>query len=600
MKKKPHHEWSKDKLVHYVDLLLKRKKFGIVWEPKDEDVAEKCKQMLPVISYDEKKSILNNNGETNILIQGDNYESLSVLNYTHKKKIDIIYIDPPYNTGDKDFMYNDKFIDTEDHYRHSKWLSFMQKRLLLSKRLLKDTGFMFVSIDENEFAQLKILMDEIFGRENFINCITVKTKTSSGASGGGEDKKLKKNIEFLLFYAKNRNFFKYQPVYIKRNLFDIIDEKEEDGKSFEYKSVLKDLGSKKLYKVIKDGSGKDIKIYKHAKYKVLTLKAFAKENNCTEKEVYLNHLDKIFRLQPAQSSIRTRVNTATENSKDLYSIEYTPRSGKNKGTIATNYYLKCDLVNWLSDTTQKIGDKLIKQEKAGTLWDDLTWQGLSSEGGVKFRSKKPIAFLERMFSLYPYENATILDFFAGSGSTGHAVLNLNEKDGQKRKFILCTNDKDENGSHKIMTTVLYPRIINVINGYGKKKGLGGNLRFFKTEFIDKIKTDKDKRDFVRKAAEMLCLSEETFDKIISNKDFALYESIDKATMIIFDENEIEEAKKVLKKNKKMISIYIFSYDHTVDESDFEDIPKVKIKPIPEVILNVYRKIFKELYKPKEI
>ena len=99
---------------------------------------------------------------------------------------------------------------------------------------------------------------------------------------------------------------------------------------------------------------------------------------------------------------------------------------------------------------------------------------------------------------------------------------------------------------------------------------------------------------------MLCLSEETFDKIISNKDFALYESIDKATMIIFDENEIEEAKKVLKKNKKIISIYIFSYDHTVDESDFEDIPKVKIKPIPEVILNVYRKIFKELYKPKEI
>src|SRR3989338_305938 len=142
--------------------LKKKKKYGLVWEEKPEEVIDMCKKKLPVLKEVKNKEIITDkNKPMNLLIEGDNYHALSVLNYTHAKKVDVIYIDPPYNTGNKDFIFNDRFVDKEDGYRHSKWLSFMEKRLKLAKNLLKDTGVIFISIDDNEFSQLKILCDEI-------------------------------------------------------------------------------------------------------------------------------------------------------------------------------------------------------------------------------------------------------------------------------------------------------------------------------------------------------------------------------------------------------------------------------------------------------
>ena len=141
-------EWSKQDLIEEVKKLKKRKKYGIVWEDKPEQVAELCKEKLPILAEDKSKEIeTDKNKPVNILIEGDNYHALSVLNYTHKGKIDVIYIDPPYNTGNKDFKYNDSWVDSEDSYRHSKWLSFIEKRLKLTKSLLKSTGGIFISID---------------------------------------------------------------------------------------------------------------------------------------------------------------------------------------------------------------------------------------------------------------------------------------------------------------------------------------------------------------------------------------------------------------------------------------------------------------------
>ena len=299
MAKKDYHKWSKDKLVHEIKTLLKRKKFGLVWEDQEEDVATKCEDFLPVLSKVKKKNIKNDKNDLqHILIEGDNYHALSTLCYTHKKKIDVIYIDPPYNKGTKDFMYNDVWVDEKNgRYKthiHSTWLSFMEKRLSLAKRLLKDEGMIFVSIDEIEFAHLKVLMDDIFGADNFINCVVVKTKSGAGASGGGEDKKLKKNVEYLMFYAKNRSSFSYNPVFIERNLMDIIEEKREKGKRFEYQSILSDYGEKKLLKTIKDGKGDNIKIYKHTKYKIDTVSKIIKKEKITEKEVYLKYLKTFF------------------------------------------------------------------------------------------------------------------------------------------------------------------------------------------------------------------------------------------------------------------------------------------------------------------
>jgi adenine-specific DNA-methyltransferase len=205
------------------------------------------------------------------------------------------------------------------------------------------------------------------------------------------------------------------------------------------------------------------------------------------------------------------------------------------------------------------------------------------------------------------KEAIILDFFAGSGTTGHAVLELNKRDSGKRQFILCTDDQDNNGSGTtIAKDICYPRIKKAIEGFSFKnkkfESLGGNLKYFKTSFVANVKTDNDKRIFTNKSAEMLCLAEKTFDKIVNKKgQFALYQNNEQITGIIYDEDYINDFKQEIEKFKKSIVVYVFSYDHTYSEEDFSDIKNlVKVKPIPEVILNVYRKIYKDLYKTKRI
>ena len=162
-------EYTHEELIEYIKTLKKQKRFGLVWEDKPENVVRECETKLPVVKEVEEKAIENASGEpTNIIIEGDNYHALSVLNYTHAGKIDVIYIDPPYNTGNKDFIYNDCYVDKEDTFRHSKWLSFMEKRLRLAKNLLADDGVIFISIDDNEQANLKLLCDSVFGDNNLL------------------------------------------------------------------------------------------------------------------------------------------------------------------------------------------------------------------------------------------------------------------------------------------------------------------------------------------------------------------------------------------------------------------------------------------------
>lgn len=156
-------------LEKQIKVLKDRKKFGLVWEPHDEDVVLQCKTQVPTLKEVKTRKLVSDNSlPNNILIEGDNYHSLSVLNYTHKGKIDLIYIDPPYNTKNKDFIYDDNYVDYDDSFRHSKWISFINKRLLLAKNLLNENGILFVSIDDNEQSYLKILCDQIFGEQNFV------------------------------------------------------------------------------------------------------------------------------------------------------------------------------------------------------------------------------------------------------------------------------------------------------------------------------------------------------------------------------------------------------------------------------------------------
>lgn len=170
MDKKKSYEDLEKRIIELESKLKFLNKYGLVWDKEDtkEDVVLHCENNIPLLVQEEDKKIICNEGENNILIEGDNYHALTALNFVAKETIDIIYIDPPYNTGHNDFSYNDKFVDKEDCYRHSKWLNMISKRLVLAKELLKKDGIIFISIDDKEQANLKLLCDSIFGENNFI------------------------------------------------------------------------------------------------------------------------------------------------------------------------------------------------------------------------------------------------------------------------------------------------------------------------------------------------------------------------------------------------------------------------------------------------
>lgn len=202
MTKKDYTNWDRNDLIKEIEQLRKRKKYGLVWEDKPENVVEQCKTELPVLEEVKTKEIITDPEKpVNLLIEGDNYHALSVLNYTHKGKIDVIYIDPPYNTGAKDWKYNNDYIDGEDPYRHTKWISFMSHRLNIAKNLLTPDGIICVTIDDYEVSKLWLLMEEIFGENNFLGAIAIRINP-----GGRKSKrKIAAQHEYALFFSRNTN-----------------------------------------------------------------------------------------------------------------------------------------------------------------------------------------------------------------------------------------------------------------------------------------------------------------------------------------------------------------------------------------------------------
>ena len=276
----------------------KKKDYGLVWdnEKNKEKIVEDCKTKLPILERAKDKEIITDKTKPmNLMIEGDNYHALTCLNYTHKGKIDVIYIDPPYNTGKaKEWKFNDKYVDKEDRFRHSKWLNMMEKRLRLAHNLLTDDGVIFISIDDNEQANLKLLCDEIFEEDNFINNVVLKTKESSGASGGGEDKGYKKNKEFLFVYSKNKLFLELEKKIMKKDLMEYIQERKDNDIGFYYTRVLLDDGNK-IFKGTFESNGEQVEVCEHDNFKFENISSIIKSEKISEEEkVYLKYFDKIF------------------------------------------------------------------------------------------------------------------------------------------------------------------------------------------------------------------------------------------------------------------------------------------------------------------
>ena len=528
---------------------LEKERYGLVWEDREEDVAKRCDSELPLLQEDCTKEIVCDASlPYNIIIEGDNYHSLYALSFTHKKSIDVIYIDPPYNTGKKkEWKYNDNWVDENDKYRHSKWLSFMSKRLRLAKNLLKNTGVIFISIDNNEVAQLKLLCDSVFGEKNYFGQIIWRKK-----SGGGQtDDFFVTEHEYILCYRRTSAF-----VWMDETIpMSSKGYKSEDEK-----------GKYRLVKLAKWGTA-------------------AKREDRPTMYFSLKSPDKkrIYPIAPDGTPGRWRVGKKKMKSLiDKGLVEW----AKDDDGIWTPY----EKVYYDGDDVKVLKNRSIYYYVAET--GDAT-RLLTKIFGKKdvFENPKPIELIKELLS--HSKNAIVLDFFAGSASTGHAVLEMNKEDGGNRKFILCTNNENS-----ICTKVTYPRIEKVINGYSNVEGIPANLKYYTQTFVPIVTSDNDKRELVNRCTEMLCVAEDCFELVRRrNKlsDFSIFKSTKKQMAIIYDEDSICDCTDYLNEHKpeQETIIYVFSYDHTYDTDDFEGLTiNFSVKPIPEAIINVYRKISK--------
>jgi adenine-specific DNA-methyltransferase len=426
----------------------------------------------------------------------------------------------------------------------------MEKRLRLAKNLLKDNGLLFVSIDDNEFSQLKVLCDEIL-LDNFI--ATLIWKKSAGV--GNDTKYFASDHEYILVYSKNKD--KLQPFFVNLD--------KEIKQTYKYKdNNFNKLGPYKrrnlLYKLPEMNAKRP-----NLRYPI----------KCPDNEIIMPSTIWKWseaRFLKAKSENRIEFIKNKHGKWQVYFKMYLYENGKERKmkprTILLNVGMTKDGTNELKEI---FGRKV-------------------------FDYPKPTALIQHLLQIHPNKEAIILDFFAGTGTTAHAVLKINNNDGGNRKFILCTNNENN-----ICTEICYPRLKWVIQKSEKESNSKliegknpGNLKYFKTDFVDAEPTDKNKEKMVNKSTEMLCLKENCFDKIREGDSFKIFtDKKDKLLGIVYEDKGITNIKKEIKRlNRKMI-VYVFSLDDSAREEEFEDVKDlVDLKPIPEVILNIYRRIFK--------
>ena len=605
---------TNDEKSALLGLLRSHKKYGLVWEEKPEDVEENLQNMLPVLIEKPEKSIVSTEEDApnHILIEGDNLEALTALTYTHEGQVNIIYIDPPYNTGNKDFIYNDNYVDSEDAFRHSKWLSFISKRLKIAKRLLSENGMILISIDDNEYANLKSLCDEIFGEKNFICNFIWKSK-----SGGANDARfIATDTEYILFYVKDGDKFALN-LDNEMTVTTSYNREDENGRYALDRLDKQSLGyheSLDFPIVAPDGT-------------VYTVFHKDPEN-------------KVARWRWGKDTVEERYDELVFENGCVYTKNY-----ESEGAMPRN---------------------LLVEDRFGRTRTGKT-ELFSIIGANSFDNPKPSKLLTHFLKLYPSKDCTVLDFFAGSGTSMNAVLSQNNLDGGHRKCILCTCNEGN-----ICTNITYPRVRNIITGYksqGKQKvelyceplnltklkkadkflkqanaikednkikynsikiefsdgflsvfgelnkqqdiaGFSNNsLRYYVTDFIDRERTMPNMRKLVSLATDMLCIKEDiytevtTFGKLKLNPQIARYFNNGGAQMLVIYREEairyfVDEIENLDFNGK--LKVYLFAPDRYAFDDDFFAVnDKVQLCALPAAIYDAYQKVLPKR-KPKLI
>lgn len=474
--------------INEIETELTSKKYGLVWEEHEERVDVEMQHNVPVFTEVADREIVSDEKlPYNFLLEGDNLHSLKLLEKTHKGKIDLIYIDPPYNTGKKDFRYDDRFVETEDNFRHSKWLSFIFKRLSISKRLLKEDGIIFISVDDNEYSAMKMVCDDIFGEDNRVATLVWKKRYQ-----GAKEKHIVVCHEYLLMYCINK--------LLLPAIFVPSDE--------EYaKKYFKQSDEYGLYRTQPLEAGKSMDDRENLRFAII-----APDGS----EIY-----------PKRQWIWSKEHV--EEGINNHSIGFS-KSKQGEWNVFIKQYLNDESGEQRKTKQFSIIDGIYTQHGTKEI------ESIFGDGNV-FKFPKPTDLICKILDIVPFSNnITVLDFFAGSGTTAHAIMKKNLHDGGKRKFILCTNNESN-----ICEDVTYQRIKTVITGQRADNthysdGISANLKYYKTDFVSKCADEPEysvNDELLKHIAEMvqlenavkldgtnyiLAMSDEEADTIIADKE----------------------------------------------------------------------------------
>lgn len=577
--------------------------YGLRWMDVPEAFEAEAENAIPTLEEVKEKAITNDDGKpTHILIEGDNFHALTCLNYTHKGNIDVIYIDPPYNTGSDGFVYKDKRVMDKfpdgttvpsDHpLRHSYWLSFMHKRLELAKNLLSERGVIFISIDDNEQANLKLLCDQVFGEKNFVANFIWRGGRRNMA------KWISTSHEYMLMYANDLGYCDRTNIewYEKKRGLDAIYKEAEfcvktaNGDYEEASAMLK-----KWYKSLSpDNPSKDHEHYcwidKRGVYFAADISRGG--GGGPQWSITNPYTGEIVKTPQRGWAYSTIEELQQDIASDLIHFN-------GSGVPCRKHYLK-------DSETQILETVFYKDRRASSKrLRDLM-------GNDVFSFPKDETIIREKLKSFSTPSSIILDFFAGSGTTMHATMQLNEEDGGHRQCILAQQNENN-----ICEAVTYERNKRVMQGYTNAKGeaiagLGNSMKYYRTAFVGEHKitdiTDADKVALTQKAGCLLALGENTLEEIRTAKSYQIFQlrKGDKPTndfgytAVYFSGNlmhfaefrrEIERIQQ--EQPLSRIAVYVFTWgDPSIFENEFDDLSGITIKPIPQPILEIYQNINK--------
>ena len=610
---------SSEEKAYLIELVNTKKKYGLVWEEKPEDVEEQLRSMLPVFKEVKERAIISENTDApnHILIEGDNLHALTALSYTHEGKIDVIYIDPPYNTGkENEFRYNDKWILKDDPFKHSTWLAFISKRLKIAKKLLADDGVLICHIDENEFDALNLLLEtEVFTTNDFLGVIVWNKLNPKGEVTG-----VATMHEYVLIYAKNKDQFK--------NLENILTRSKPNASKIlnKAKQLFNKIGKQQIPETIKE-------VIKPFNYSKELLKDFEVlydlELVNTEFQAWLSKQDfsggeKGYKFIDKNGDVFQSVSMAAPDKPETRShrplihpitdkLCPVPEKGWRCTDETMDNYLAKDLVIFGKDEKTQPRRKYLLKENMYEVTPSIYNNGSSDENLMKdLKLKFPYpkvtsASIYFLNNIHPNPKI-ILDFFAGSGTTLHATMALNAEDGGNRQCILVTNNEN-----KIAEEVTYERNKRVIQGYTNAKGeqveglVNNNLRYFQADFVPSERTEINRRLLTARSTELLCIKEDCFldvtkDYNIKERQAKLFTNgLGKYMIVIYHSRNQEEVIAQLTEliqnleTTEKIKLYAFSPEkESIEEDFFAVADKIAAVPLPDSIYNAYRATFRTL------